>query len=145
MHIREQDTRRRQLMCRRLVRCGLFAAIAVLAAGCAGSKPPASPGSTDTSGYMTSGTRSSIVVTNTRYERAIECGGAIARLHKEEAGAVDADEVEALGAAWMANAIELGARRGFTETQVIAATGKAGGGMSATDAASVWTGCKAGT
>lgn len=132
--------RDRALPCRSFAR---MCVIAALLAGCATGQPPAPAGSADTSGYLGAGTRSSIVVTNTRYERAIECGGAIARLHRNDAGG-DADEVEALGSAWMANAIDLGARRGLDEKQVVAAAGALGGHMSAADAATVWTGCRTG-
>jgi hypothetical protein len=119
----------------------LLAALLILA-GCAG-KPLAPGGSADTSGYLGAGTRSSIVVTNSNYDRAIECGGAIARLRKDGNGE-DTDEIEALGAAWMANAVELGARRRLNDKQVIAAAGSVGGRMSAEQATTVWTGCKTG-
>lgn len=123
----------------------LCLAIATLAlAGCAGQAQP--PGGTaDSSGYLGAGTRSSIVVANKNYDRAIECGGAIARLHKDGAvTGVDTQEIEALGAAWMANAVELGARRRLSDKQVIAAAGAAGGQMSAEQAAEIWGGCKSG-
>lgn len=113
-------------------------------AGCAGQTQPPG-GAADNSGYLGAGTRSSIVVTNKNYDRAIECGGAIARLHKDGAGTgIDTQEIEALGAAWMANAVELGARRRLTDKQVVTAAGAAGGRMSAEQAAEVWGGCKDG-
>lgn len=121
----------------------LIAALAL--AGCAG-QTLAPKGTADDAGYLGAGTRSSILVTNKNYDRALECGGAIARLHKDGGGTgVDTDEIEALGAAWMANAIELGARRRLGDRQVIAAAGAAGGRMSAEQAAAVWAGCKSGT
>jgi hypothetical protein len=132
----------RDANCRARSLCLALAALVLT--GCAG-QTQLPKGTADSPGYLGAGTRSSIVVTNKNYDRAVECGGAIARLHKDGAGTgIDPQEIEALGAAWMANAVELGARRRLNQQQVVTAAGAAGGQMSAEQAATVWSGCKDG-
>lgn len=117
---------------------------ALTLAGCAAGPARTPVGTADASGYMATGTRSTITVTNTSYERALDCVGATARLLKTEGAATDPDEIRALGAAWSSNAVELGARRGLSQAAVVSAAGAAGGGMTVEAASAIWTGCRTG-